>query len=215
MNQNIEHLLGLLHELKEKEPAPITHQHKQAALTIEAFEDCVQRLIMEHQIPMIIIQALLVNLWVLLEAPVRGISHHKIDRWSMPLHKVVQKMMYNVQSTLDSLPYPNQTPEEYEFGEAVRKIKEHISDDFFTYDLSEEEFLPLCAFVVVHISKVMDTLIEGEVHPQIISNVMFARWLRLMTIQSSIPEIHYQKMEYYFEEVIAAARNYVPKLFHF
>jgi hypothetical protein len=27
--------------------------------------------------------------------------------------------------------------------------------------------------------------------------------------------LYYQKMEYYFAEVIAAARNYVPKLFHF
>jgi hypothetical protein len=34
-----------------------------------------------------------------------------------------------------------------------------------------------------------------------------------MTIRASIPETHYQKMEYYFEEVIAAARNYIPKLF--
>ena len=161
-----------------------------------------------------IIQAILLNLWVLHEAPIRGVRQHKIDHWPMPLHKVVQKMMYNVQSTLDSLPDPEQTPDEHEFGEAVRMIKTQISDDFFKHDLSEYESLQLCAFVVVQISQVIDNLIERETHPQIISNVMYARWLRLMTIHAPIPETRYQKMEYYFAEIIAAARNYVPKLFY-
>ena len=214
-NQNIDHLLELLQKWKYKEPEPITDQQKQAALTIAKFEECIQLLILEHHIPIVIIQAILLNLWVLHEAPVRGVRQHKIDHWSMPLHKVMQKMMYNVQSTLDSLPDPEQTPDEHEFSEAVRKVKTQISDDFFKHDFSEYESLQLCAFVVVHISQVIDNLIEHEVHLQIISNVMFARWLRLMTIHVSIPEIRYQKMEYYFVEIIAAARNYVPKLFHF
>ena len=215
MNQNIDHLLELLQKWKSKEPEPITDQQKQAALTIAEFEECIQQLILEHHIPIVIIQAILLNLWVLHEAPVRGVRQHKIDHWSMPLHKVVQKMMYNVQSTLDSLPDPEQTPDEHEFGETVRMIKAQISDDFFKHDLSEYESLQLCAFVVVHISQVIDNLIEHEVHLQIISNIMFARWLRLMTIHASIPETRYQKMEYYFAEVIAAARNYIPNCLTF
>lgn len=213
MNSNIDHLLELLRKLKSKEPEPITRQHKQAALTIAEFEECIQQLILEHRIPIVIIQAILLNLWVLQEAPVRGVSQHKIAHWSMPLSNVMQRMMYSVQSTLDSLPDPEQTPDEHEFGETVRMIKAQISDGFFKHDLSEHESLQLCGFVVVQISKVIDNLSESGVHPQIISNVMFARWLRLMTIRASIPETHYQKMEHYFEEVIAAARNYVPKLF--
>ena len=215
VNHNIDHLLELLQKWKSKEPEPITDQQKQAALTIAGFEECIQQLILKHHIPIVIIQAILLNLWVLHEAPIRGVGQHKIDHWSMPLHKVVQKMMYNVQSTLDSLPDPEQTSDEHEFGEAVRMIKTQISDDFFKHDLSEYESLQLCAFVVVQISQVIDNLIEREAHPQIISNVMYARWLRLMTIHASISETRYQKMEYYFEEVIDAARNYVPKLFYF
>lgn len=120
-----------------------------------------------------------------------------------------------VQTTLDSLPDPEQTPDMQEFGEAVCMVKAQISNDFFKHDLSDDESFRCCAFVVVQISKVIDNLIEREVHPQIISNVMFSRWLRLMTISASTPETHYQKMEYYFEELIAATRNYVPKLFYF
>jgi hypothetical protein len=214
-NQHIDDLLEILKKFKSEEPEPNTHQEKQAAITIAEFEECVQLLILEHHIPLLIIQAILLNLWVLFEAPVRGVSQYKIDHWSMTLSKVIQKIMYKVQTTLDYLPDPEQTPDMQEFGEAVCMVKAQISDDFFKHDLSEDESFRCCAFVVVQISKVIDNLIEREVHPQIISNVMFSRWLRLMTISASTPETHYQKMEYYFEELIVAARNYVPKLFYF
>lgn len=50
-------------------------------------------------------------------------------------------------------------------------------------------------------------------HPEIVSNVLFNYWLRLSTLHVSISEEFHQKLEFYFKEIISAARKQIPSLF--
>ena len=145
----------------------------------------------------------------------RGVGQHKITHWSLPLDKAIMKIMYTVQTTLNSLPDAEQTPELQEFGDTVSAIKAHIPDDYFELHLSREESFDYTNHINTRIHTVTADFLKQSFHPEIVSNVMFSRWLRMTTAHASTPEAYYQKMEHYFEQIIAAARNYVPKLFQF
>lgn len=212
IDQQMDHFFDLSQQLRAKERAPTTPNEKQAAVIIEEFEKCLYDLIME-KMPVHIIQASIFYFWVTLEAPMRGVGQHKIGRWSMPLDKAIHKIMYTVQTTLNSLPDPEQSPEMQEFGDTVEGIKAHIPDDHFSQSLSREELTFCSTYINTRIHTVTSNFLKQSFHPEIVANVIFSRWLRLTTMHASTPETYYQKMEHYFEKVIAAARNYIPKLF--
>ena len=213
IDQQIDRFFNLSQKLRSEDPPPVTLQEKQAAITVAEFEKCVHDLIME-KMPIQIIQASLFYFWVILEAPMRGVNQHKIDNWSMPLDESINKIMYIVKTTLNSLPDQKQTTEMQEFGDTVSVIKENIPNDYFDLHLSREESILYTNHINTRIHTVTSNFLKQSFHPEIVSNVMFSRWLRITTMHSSVPEAYYQKMEYYFKEVITAARNYVPKLFH-
>jgi len=54
---------------------------------------------------------------------------------------------------------------------------------------------------------------KDDIHPIIVANVLFSRWIRLSTITSYVSEAYSQKIEHYFIEVIAEARKNLPQLF--
>jgi len=51
------------------------------------------------------------------------------------------------------------------------------------------------------------------IHPAIVANVLFSNWIRLSTMHACVSEEYYQKIEFYFVEIINAVRKQIPVLF--
>ena len=53
--------------------------------------------------------------------------------------------------------------------------------------------------------------LKQDYHPEIIANVLFSQWLRF-SVFYGVSEKEWQKMDYYFVEIIAAVRNYISTI---
>lgn len=143
----------------------------------------------------------------------RSVSEYDTDNHALPLDEAIDKMIFVIQSTVDSLPDPELTPELQQFGEMISAFKSSLPNSLLNYNASHHETVHYTTRVNTHIHTVTSNLLKQSIHPEILSNVLFVRWLRVATFHNLIPEAYYQKMEFYFSEIIDAVRECVPSLF--
>lgn len=98
-------------------------------------------------------------------------------------------------------------------GKTVDQLKANFLEGAFNDSLSHRELITHTEAINTRIHTVTSNLLKQSVHPEIVSNVLFGSWLRILNLHASIGEAYHQKMEFYFTEVIDAARKQVPLLF--
>lgn len=212
VKKQIDDLFDLSQKLKAKESGPTNLREKQASIIMSNFDQCVHDLIIESA-PLSILHASIFYFWAVLEAPMRNVDQKKINQGIIPLDQAIQKIMMTVQQTLQSLPELEPSCDLKEFGNTMNEIKSHITDDYFERPLSNEELFFHSNHINTKIHTLTSNFLKQGFYPEIVSNVMFSRWLRLTTIHASVPEAYYQKMEHYFTEIMDAVRQCISSLF--
>ena len=111
------------------------------------------------------------------------------------------------------LPQYNETKSK-NLGKVINSLKSEISAyELDNVNLSRNELVAKTARVNEKIYGKTCELLKQSLHPVIIANVLFGNWVRLSTIGNNMPEKSYQKIEYYFTEIIEEIRKHIPNLF--
>ncbi len=131
----------------------------------------------------------------------------------MPIEEAVEKLIEVIKSVVDNLPDHEPTLDMQALGKNVNDLKAYLSDGPFDCILSPDKLVEHVTNVNTRIHTVTSNLLRQLFHPEIISNVLFGYWLRISALHACMLEEYYQKMEFYFSEIIAAARKQVPMLF--
>ena len=169
-------------------------------------------LIMERK-TLKIIFASLFYFWLTLEAPLRGVSRKALDNWSMPLPEAVGRIIDVIKETLEALPEHKTTTDMKKLGARVNIMKSLVPDSEIDRKLSPDEVRRQVTMVNTRIHTTTVDFFKQSFHPEIIANVLLGYWLRVSTMNRSVPESYYQKMEYYFDDFRKAVRAYLPTLF--
>lgn len=131
----------------------------------------------------------------------------------MSLEEAMKRILCVIKSVVDGLPNHEPTSDMKKLGKNVNDLKAYLSDELFDHPLLPDELIKQSTSVNTRIHTVTSNLLRQSIHPEIVSNVLFSRWLRISTLHVYVSEKYYQKMEFYFSEIIDGARKQVPILF--
>lgn len=210
LEQKIEKIVNLSQAIRSQEPKASNVREQQAAVTMAEVAKCINDLIME-KMPIRVIYLSLFYFWLQLEAPLRNVSEREADQ-PIDIKEAIEKIIRVIRETVDKLPRYNPSSEMQKLGESINDLKSYLSDDTMDH-LSPDEITKITVNVNTRIHTITSNLLKLSFHPEIIANVLFGHWLRVSTLQAYIPEEYYQKMEFYFSEIIEAARSQVPGIF--
>ena len=207
IEQKIEQVKKLSQTIRAQEPHASTIREKQAETTMAELAKCINDLIMEGM-PVQVIFLSLFYFWLKLEAILRNLS----EKQPIPVNEALELIIGVIRAVVDSLPNHNSRPELKKLGEGINDLKSHLSDKDLS-QLSQEALVKISTNVNTRIHTVTSNLLRQSFHPEIVANVLFGYWMRVSTLQAYVPEAYYQKMEFYFSEIIEAARKQVPVIF--
>lgn len=207
LEKKTDQLTKLSQRVKGQEPPAITLHQKQAAIAMAEIEKSIHDLIME-KMPIKVIFASLFYFWFTLEAPLRNLSEQQIDQALRSLDKTMEKIIWVIQSVVDTLPDHEPTMDMKKLGETVNDLKSYLSDRLLDHPLLQDDILRCTTNVNTRIHTVSSNLLKQSFHPEIIGNVLFSKWLRLSTLHAYISEEYYQ--EFYFVEIMSEVRKQVP-----
>lgn len=208
MNSVLDELATLRRQIW-KEEVPRNEKEKHAAIVMAGTDQVITALILEHM-PIKTITASLFYFWMTLDAPMQGVQIEKLQEVELP--SMLDFVVNIVKSTLDKLS-DYSTDKLEDFGAMIDMLKSNISEDYFEFNLTQDEIRRTTEKINFKIHSNICQYLKDGIHPMIVSNVLFARWLRLSTLTKLVPESYYQKIEYYFTEVIAEVRKNLPQLF--
>jgi hypothetical protein len=216
MDKNTSNLVNELAEIaqriKSQEPTATTPLQIQAAIVMATLEKELVNLILEHMTIKIIFASLF-YFWLILEAPLRGVSRKALDNWSMPLPEAVERIISVIETTLEPLPEHKPTADMEKLGARVNIMKSLVPDSEIDRQMSPEETRKQVTTVNTRIHTTTVDFFKQSFHPEIIANVLLGYWIRVSTMNRYVPESYYQKMEYYFDDIRKAVREHVPTLF--
>jgi hypothetical protein len=211
--QNIlDEITNLSKRIKAQQPSAITESEKQAAVTMDTLGKAIRELIMEHMSVKVIFLSLF-YFWIILDAPLRGVTKNQLNNWSTPLPEAVTHIINVIKSTVATLPNYTPTADMERLSTCVNTIKSFSSDEHIDSPLPAGELTKQVTVVNTLIHTVTSDLLKQYIHPEIITNVLLSYWIRISTINNNVSEEYYQKIEYYFSEIKRAIIEQVPKLF--
>ena len=200
-------------KIKSSEPCPITKHERDAAIVMASMEKVLHDLIME-KIPCKIIVLSLFHFWITLEAPMRGVKNDSTGNLPPYKENAIAELIGIIVKMLKQLPQYNETKTKKNLGKVINSLKSEISAyELDNVNLSRNELVAKTARVNERIYGKTCELLKQSLHPVIIANVLFGNWIRLSTIGNNMPEESYQKIEYYFTEIIEEVRKHIPNLF--
>ena len=208
--QKMERVAQLAQKIQAKEPA-FTDAHKQAAITKAEIEQTIFKLVMD-KVTLKIIFLNLLYFWLKIEALVNDISEQQFNKWPTPINVIAIKIIESIKLVVNSLPDPNISNDLKELGTHINAIKANIPNEDNIY-MPPEELSKHATNATTQIFMVISNLLNREFHLQIISNVIFCYLMRTSTLNTHVTEEYYQKMEFYFNEIIDAVRKQVPIFF--
>lgn len=210
---NFEHKLERIVNLSQiicgQEPLPSTIPEEQAAIAMATISGCVIDLLAEGM-PVQVVEHSLFYFWLHLEASLRRVSEEQVNQQF--LANTAEQIVTIIKKVIDNLPDYSPTLEMQRLGKEINGLKSYLTGKDLSH-LSENELALVVENVNTRIHKVSSHLLMQSVHPGIIANVLFSYWLRTSTIQSYVPEKYYQKMEFYFCEIIEEVRKQIPLIF--
>ena len=200
-------------EIKSTEPCLITKKEKEATIVMASIEKVLHNLIME-KIPCKIIVLSLFHFWITLEAPMRGVKNDSSGNLPAYKEKAILEIIDIIVKMLKKLPKYNETKTKKDLGKVINILKSEMSaHELDNVNLPRNELIAKTARVNEKIYGTTCELLKKSFHPVIIANVLFGNWVRLSTIGNNMPEESYQKIEYYFTEIIKEVRKHIPNLF--
>lgn len=208
--QRMGRMAKLAQQIQAKEPA-FTEPHKQVATAKAEIEKVILKLVMEKVTVKIIFFSLL-YFWLKLEAIVHNVSDQQFDKWPRPIGEIATKIIETIKLVVNNLPDPNIADELKELGTHITAMKTQLPNEEDTY-ISPAEQAKHVTNANTEIFMVISKLLNESFHLQIISNVIFGYVMRSSTINANVSEEYYQKMEFYFSEIIDAVRKQIPAFF--
>ena len=200
-------------KIKSAEPSPITKKEREAAIVMASIEKVLHNLIME-EIPCKIITLSLFHFWITLEAPMRGVKNDSSDNLPPYKERAILEIIDIIVKMLKKLPQYSETKTKKDLGKVINSLKSKMSvDELDNVNLPRNELIAKTTRVNEKIYGNICELLKKSFHPVIIANVLFGNWVRLSTIANNMPEESYQKIEYYFTEIIEEVRKHIPNLF--
>jgi len=93
----------------------------------------------------------------------------------------------------------------------MQKLKEYLPDPENLDKVSNETVREQTEEVNMVIFNVIEKCIQKNIHPKAIANALFSYWLRF-SVFFGVSERDWQKMDYYFVDILEAADEYVDKI---
>jgi len=214
IDPKIESLLQEIQALSSKThadlPPAITPFQKETAIVQAGIEKLLIELMTEGMATKVILMSVF-YFWFTLDAPLQGINQEGLDDCT-PFEEM-DNIIQLVKSTTDSLPDPDLSPALKELNSKMQLLKSNLPDPESLDEVSKD--------IVSHHSNKVNTAIHTltsdylnqDIHPEVIANVLFSQWLRL-SVFFGVSEKKWQKMDYYFTDIITTARDYLRTAFN-
>ena len=212
LEEKIGRFINLSQRIRNQEPPPVTLHQKQAAIVIAEIGQTLQGLIVE-KMSIKVIFASLFYFWFNLEAHLRHLSEQQIDRGLTSLDETMKKIIDVINSVMNNLEDPESTSDMKNMEKTITALKSCLSDELFEHPSQRDELIRQTTNVNTQIHTIASNLLRQSFHPEIVANVLFSNWIRLSTMHACVSEKHYQKIEFYFAEIINAVRKQIPVLF--
>ncbi|MDA0911388.1 MAG: hypothetical protein O2809_07535 [Proteobacteria bacterium] len=147
--------------------------------------------------------------WFTLEAPIHGASEQFMD--STDPFVYMGDIIELVKTTSHSLPPPDLSKDIHALSDALQKLKKHIPNPETLDQVNEEKAHLQANTVNEEIHNAIGILLNRRLHPEAISNALFSHWMRF-SVFFGVTEQQWQKMDYYFPEIMKKVREYIQSL---
>ena len=212
IEEKFKELTRLSKKIKSAEFPAVTEKQQQAAIALAALESAVCELIMAGATPQILCFSLF-YFWLKLDCPMRGLNKKQTTDLSMHIDQTILKTMIVVKRVVKSLPKQDFDADLSDLGKKLNVLKAHLTDEMFNPKMSHEEHVKKIEMVNEVIHDTTSELIKNNVHGEIIANVLFNYFLRVVNLRSFVSEEEHQKMEFYFTDIIKGVRYELSSLF--
>lgn len=203
--------VGALSQKVHTEQAPVTTKfQKKTVIADAAIQKAVIDLVMEEMPPKAIIMSLY-YFWFTLDARLHGVSDKSLEGYS-PFDEF-GNIIQLIKKTVSQLPEPKLTPDIKALNAKMEQLKS-VYPDPTDYDKVPEdnvEYYTKKVNAVIH--TITSDYMKQNYHPEIIANILFNNWLRTYLLFAGAAESDWQKMDYYFEEILTKVRDYLPMIF--
>ena len=205
-------LLNEIRELSEKNyaqaPAATTKLQKDSAIIKAGLEKLVIELITEHMEIKIIYMSVF-YFWFTLDAPLRGIPRESLNKLS-PFDEF-GNIVQLIKKTVYKLPDPEFSTDLKMLNSKMESLKLSLPNPEDLDNVPEDQVRPQSTVVNKAVHTLISDYLKQDYHPEIIANILFNQWLRL-SVFYGVSEKEWQKMDYYFVEIVGAVRNYIPEI---
>ena len=205
-------LLNEIRELSAKTYAEIppttTKFQKESAIVQAGLEKLVIELILEHMEVKIIYMSLF-YFWFTLDAPLRGISRKSLNKLS--IFEEIGNIVSLIRKTTFELPDPEFSSNLKMLNSKMESLKSILPSPEDFDNVQEDQVQYQSTRVNTAIHTLTSDYLKQDYHPEIVANVLFSQWLRL-SVFYGVSEKEWQKMDYYFVEILAAVRGYMPTI---
>ena len=190
-------------------PLAITQFQKETAIVHAGLEKLLIELVMEKMEVKIIVMSLF-YFWFIIDAPLRGIKPELLENYS-PYEEMVN-IIGLVKKTAWLLPEPELTSELKALNAKMQLLKSYLPHPSSYDEVPQDKVAHQSTRVDKAIHTLTSDYLKQGYHLEVIANVLFSHWLRL-SVLFGVSENVWQKMDYYFVEILTAVRNYLPTIF--
>ncbi len=116
-----------------------------------------------------------------------------------------------VKDLIRKKPTPTLSQEVIALNKKMQKLKEYMPDPESLDKVSKETVREQTEEVNTVIFNAIEKCIQKNIHPKAIANALFNYWLRF-SVFFGVSERDWQKMDYYFVDILEAADEYVDRI---
>ncbi|HHM2299061.1 TPA: hypothetical protein ACRIDK_001995 [Legionella anisa] len=212
-DREAEALLSEIQSASEKVRAQalpaITEFQKQMAIAKVGIEKALIELMNQGCAIKILLMSLF-YFWFTLEAPLHVQNPEHIDEEDPFLH--MGNIIELVKKTVRTLPDPELSSEIQVLNQKMQQLKKYMPNPESLDRVPQEKVENEAANVNTTIHTVTSEYLKQDFHPEAVANALFSHWLRL-SVFFGVPESHWQKMDYYFKEIMGETRRYLSRTF--
>ncbi|MCW8400525.1 hypothetical protein OQJ26_17235 [Legionella sp. PATHC038] len=187
----------------------ITEFQKQMAIAKAGIEKALIELMNQGCAIKILLMSLF-YFWFTLEAPLHMQNPEHTDKEDPFLH--MGNIIELVKKTARTLPDPELSPEIQVLNQKMQQLKKYMPNPESLDTVPQEQVENEAAHVNTTIHTATSEYLKRDFHHEAVANALFSHWLRL-SVFFGVPESYWQKMDYYFKEIMEATRQYLSMAF--
>ena len=147
--------------------------------------------------------------WFMLDGPRNGFSKEDFEHFS-PV-SMMNDFIPLIKEVSDSLPEPELSDNIHQLNEHIEALKVHLPAPDELEKVSEADKLPHTLAIDGAIRDCLGNLAGRNIAIDILAMILFNQWLRL-SIFFGVSEKDWQKLDFYFAEILSAARGRLAEL---